>query len=97
MTPSPSTVNESGTFVDSRYIYNVVRKAAHPASYTNQYKDFLKFAGVQITSNGGAGFICNGNAAQVIGLAGFVALPLAATGGTGLPSSHCRLNPTPIP
>jgi ABC-type phosphate transport system substrate-binding protein len=97
VTPSTSTVNESGTFVDSRYIYNVVRKSAHPSSYTNQYKDFLKFAGVQITSSGGAGFICNGNAAQVIGLAGFVALPLAATGGTGLPSSHCRLNPTPIP
>jgi ABC-type phosphate transport system substrate-binding protein len=97
VTPSTSTVNEAGTFVDSRYIFNVVRKAAHPGSYTNQYKDVLKFAGVQITSNGGAGFICNGLASQAIGLAGFVALPLAATGGTGLPSSHCRLNPTPIP
>ena len=97
VTPSPSTVNASGTFVDSRYIYNVVRKANHPSSYTNQYKDFLKLGGVQTTANGGPGFICNGLAVKVIKLAGFVPLTLGTTGGTGLPSSYCRLNPTPIP
>jgi ABC-type phosphate transport system substrate-binding protein len=97
VTPSPSTVNESGTFVDSRYIYNVVRTAAHPSSYTGQYQDFLRLAGVRITSNGGPGFICGGLAAKVIKLAGFVPLSMGATGGTGLPNSNCRLNPTPIP
>jgi ABC-type phosphate transport system substrate-binding protein len=97
VTPSPSTVNASGTFVDSRYVYNVVRKAAHPASYTNQYKDFIKLGGVQTTSAGGPGFICNNLAVKVIKLAGFVPLTLGTTGGTGLPSSYCRLNPTPIP
>jgi ABC-type phosphate transport system substrate-binding protein len=97
VTPSPSTVNESGTFVDSRYIYNVVRIADHPSTYTQQHNDFLKFAGVRPTSSGGPGFICAGLAAKVIKLAGFVPLASANTGGTGLPFSDCRLNPTPIP
>jgi ABC-type phosphate transport system substrate-binding protein len=97
VTPSPSTVNEAGTFVDSRYIYNVVRLANHPSSYTNQNRDFAKLGGVQTTANGGAGFICSGLAAKAITVAGFVPLASGTTGGTGLPASHCRLNPTPIP
>jgi ABC-type phosphate transport system substrate-binding protein len=97
VTPSASTVNTAGTFVDSRYVYNVVRHDSHPTSDINQYKNVLKFTGVQTTVNGGAGYICSGLAANTIALAGFVSLPLATTGGTGLPNSNCRLNPTPIP
>jgi hypothetical protein len=52
---------------------------------------------VRPTSSGGPGFICAGLAAKVIKLAGFVPLASANTGGTGLPFSDCRLNPTPIP
>ena len=37
VTPSPTTVNTTASrFLGTRYVYNVVRKAAHPASYTNQ-------------------------------------------------------------
>ena len=95
--PTPSTVNTTPSrFLGTRYIFNVVRTASHPASYTNQQNDVEKLIGVRPTASGGAGFICAGSAVKVIVDAGFVALPLGATGGTGLPNSVCRLNPTAL-
>ena len=76
MTPTPATVNTTGTFFDTRYVYNVVKKTAHPASFTNQYKKVLRLVGVQTAANGGAGFICSGSANLVINIAGFVPIPL---------------------
>jgi hypothetical protein len=95
--PSITTVNASASrFIGTRYIFNVVRTSSHPAGYTAQQADVEKLIGVNPTSSGGAGFICAGSAATQISLAGFVPLALAATGGVGLPQSHCRLNPAAL-
>jgi len=75
---------------------DVDEKANHPSTYTNQLADVEKLIGVQTTANGGAGYICSGSASVQINLAGFVPLPLGASGGTGLPQSHCRLNPATL-
>jgi ABC-type phosphate transport system substrate-binding protein len=96
--PSQTTVNTTASrFLGTRYIYNVVRTDNHPLGYTAQHVDVLKLIGVRPTTATpapGPGFICSNFAFKVIKLAGFVPLPLAATGGTGLPNSYCRLNPT---
>ena len=98
--PSATTVNTDSAhphthFLGTRYIYNVVELASHPAGYTNQKADVEALIGVRPTPLG-SGYICAGAAAKAIALAGFVPLALAATGGTGLPTSHCRLNPNPL-
>jgi ABC-type phosphate transport system substrate-binding protein len=95
--PSTTTVNTSPSrFLGTRYIYNVVRLSSHPAGYTNQKVDVEKLIGVRPVASGGAGYICAGMASKVLFDAGFVPLPLGATGGTGLPNSVCRLNPTAL-
>jgi phosphate transport system substrate-binding protein len=98
--PTPSTVNTTASrFLGTRYVYNVVRTTPHPSTQTNQVVDVTKLIGVRPTSATpapGPGFICNNQAMKVIKLAGFVPLPLGATGGTGLPNSYCRLNPTDL-
>jgi ABC-type phosphate transport system substrate-binding protein len=92
--PSPTTVNTTTSrFLGTRYVFNVVEIANHPASYTNQRIDAEKLIGV---TGSGAGYICAGSGATAIALAGFVALPLGNTGGVGLPQSHCRLNPAAL-
>lgn len=95
--PGPTTVNTSATrFLGTRYIYNVVRLASHPAGYTLQQADVEKMIGVRPVASGAAGYICSGAASRVIVDSGFVPLTLGATGGTGLPNSYCRLNPTAL-
>ncbi len=100
VTPSPTTVNTSPSrFLGTRYVYNVVRLANHPASYTNQLLDVTKLIGVRPSTaspSPGPGYICSGAASRVIALYGFVPLASGATGGTGLPNSFCRLNPTDL-
>ncbi len=92
--PSLTTVNTTPSrFLGTRYVFNVERTASHPAGYTNQEVDIEKFIGVAPAASGGAGLICGGTLAPNITLAGFVPLPLAGTGGVGLPQSHCKLNP----
>ena len=92
--PSATTVNTTASrFLGTRYVFNVVRTASHPAGYTNQLKDVENFIGVRAVANGGPGLLCGGTLNPVIRLAGFVPLTLAATGGVGLPNSYCRLNP----
>jgi ABC-type phosphate transport system substrate-binding protein len=91
--PSATTVNTTPSrFLGTRYVFNVVRAAAHPAGYTNQLADVEKLIGVRAGA-GNIGFICAGNATAQIKLAGFVPLPLGGSGGVGLPQSHCKLNP----
>jgi ABC-type phosphate transport system substrate-binding protein len=95
--PSATTVNATASrFLGTRYIFNVVRAAAHPAGYATQLADVEKLIGVRPAASGGAGYICSGLAATQITLAGFVPLPSGATGGTGLPVSTCRLNPAAL-
>ena len=92
--PSTTTVNTTASrFLGTRYIFNVVRSASHPAGYTIQLADVEKLIGVRATASGGPGFICAGSASAQITLAGFVPLVLGASGGVGLPQSHCKLNP----
>jgi ABC-type phosphate transport system substrate-binding protein len=94
--PSLTTVNQTASrFIGTRYIFNVDRSAAHPSSYTNQLVDVEKLIGVR-SGTGNIGYICAGAAALQIKLAGFVPLPLGATGGVGLPQSHCKLNPAAL-
>jgi ABC-type phosphate transport system substrate-binding protein len=94
--PSPGTVNTTASrFLGTRYIFNVVRLASHPANYTNQRVDVENLIGVR-AGTGGVGFICSNLASRAIVDAGFVPLPSGATGGTGLPNSFCRLNPTAL-
>ncbi|MDQ1433432.1 MAG: hypothetical protein QOF59_248 [Actinomycetota bacterium] len=96
VTPSPSTVNTSASrFLGTRYIFNVVRLASHPAGYAAQRADVEKLIGVK-GGVGGIGYICSNLAARAIVQAGFVPLTSGATGGTGLPNSTCRLNPTAL-
>ena len=94
--PSTTTVNPAGTFIDSRWIYNVVRTDAHPSSYTTQTADVRKLIGVT-ASPSSTGYLCAGLAAQAITLAGFVPIGSGVTGGSGNPNSTCRFEPTPIP
>lgn len=105
--PSTTTVNENTAdpathFLGTRYVFNVVRKANHPAGYTSQLLDVTRLIGVRASSepiSPGPGFICqdpSAPAATWITRAGFVKLNLGATGGTGLPQSRCRLNPNPL-
>jgi ABC-type phosphate transport system substrate-binding protein len=98
--PSPTTVNTTASrFLGTRYVYNVVRLANHPSNQSGQLLDVTRLIGVRPTSatpSPGPGYICSGLAKKVITLAGFVPLTLGATGGTGLPNSVCRLNPTDL-
>jgi len=95
--PSPTTVNTTASrFIGTRYIFNVVRLASHPAGYTAQQADVERLIGVRPTASGGAGYICSNLAARNIINNGFVPLASGATGGTGLPNSFCRLNPTAL-
>ena len=92
--PSSTTVNTTPSrFLGTRYIFNVVETANHPASYSNQLADVEKLIGVRTTANGGPGLLCGGTLNPVIRLAGFVPLTLAGSGGVGLPNSYCRLDP----
>jgi len=85
--PNGSTINTTaGRFFGTRYIYNVTKDTSPQLSAA------LDFVGVK---SGGPGFICNGNASSTITTFGGVNLPLGGT-GSGLPNSHCRLNPTPL-
>ena len=94
-TPSPATVNPAGTFIDSRWIYNVVRTDSHPSSYTTQTQDVKNLVGVTAPST--IGYICSGAAAQAITLAGFVPIASGPTLGAGNPASTCRFEPPAIP
>jgi phosphate transport system substrate-binding protein len=92
--PGAGTINTTASrFLGTRYVFNVVRAAAHPAGYTNQLADVEKFVGVRPAASGGAGLICSGALTTNITLSGFFPLALGASGGTGLPQSHCKLNP----
>jgi ABC-type phosphate transport system substrate-binding protein len=95
--PSQTTVNTTASrFLGTRYIYNVMRTDNHPAGYTAQTVDLLKFIGVRSSTASpapGPGFICSNAMMTVIKLAGFKPLASGPTGGTGLPNSFCRLNP----
>lgn len=94
LAPSLTTVNTSPSrFLGTRYIFNVVRTASHPAAYTNQLNDVEKLIGVRTTANGGPGTLCGNALRPTIILSGFVPLTLAGSGGVGLPQSYCRLNP----
>ena len=95
--PSAANVNETKSrYTATRYVYNVVRKTVHPATAKQQFNDVTRFIGVVAKANGGAGYICAGRAKADITKAGFVPLGLFGSGGTGLPSSFCRLNPKPL-
>ena len=94
VTPSATTVNEGkNRYTATRYLYNVVKKTAHPGTAKNQFNAVTNFIGVFGKTQGGAGYICAGRAKADITKAGFVPLGLFGSGGTGLPSSFCRLNP----
>ena len=95
--PTAANVNETKTrFFGTRYVYNVMEKSAHPKSDTDQINDITRLIGVRNTAQGGAQYICSGKAKADIIKAGFVPLAKFATGGIGLGSSFCRLNPTPL-
>ena len=95
--PGIKNVNETKKrFYGTRYVNNVNRKANHPAIFTSQTSSLLRLFGVKPAANGGAGFICSGKANNIIRKAGFIPLAKFPTGGAGLPSSVCRLNPKPL-
>ena len=95
--PSASNVNETANrFFGTRYVYNVVRKTNHPGQRGNELNDVTRLIGVRTTAQGGAQYICSGKAKADITKAGFVPLLQKKTGGTGLPASFCRFNPTPL-
>ncbi len=95
--PTASNVNEGpNRFFGTRYVYNVVRKTNHPGQRGNQLNDVTRLIGVRTKAQGGAQYICSGKAKADITKAGFVPLVQKATGGTGLPASFCRFNPTPL-
>ena len=95
--PTTSNVNEtSHRYYGTRYLYNVVRKDTHPKTEVDQFVDVTRLIGVRKASAGGAQYICAGRAKADILKAGFVPLPKFGTGGLGLPSSFCRLNPKPL-
>jgi hypothetical protein len=97
VTPTANNVNETaGRYFGTRYLYNVVRLTNHPGQRGNQFLDVTRLIGVRTTKQGGAQYICSGKASALITKAGFVPLVKKATGGTGLPASSCRLNPTPL-
>jgi phosphate transport system substrate-binding protein len=95
--PSASNVNEtSSRFFGTRYVFNVVRKTNHPGQAADQLNSVTRLIGVRTTKQGGAQYICSGKAKADITKAGFVPLVKFGTGGVGLPSSFCRLNPKPL-
>jgi ABC-type phosphate transport system substrate-binding protein len=95
--PTTSNVNETANrFFGTRYVFNVVRKTNHPGQVGNQLNGVTRLIGVRTAKQGGAQYICSGKAKADITKAGFVPLPKFGTGGTGLPSSFCRLNPKPL-
>ena len=95
--PSASNVNETANrFFGTRYVYNVVRIQNHPGQRGNQFLDVIRLIGVRGVKSGGAQYICSGKAKADITKAGFVPLAQKATGGTGLPASFCRFDPTPL-
>jgi len=97
VTPTTSNVNEtSGRFFGTRYLFNVVRKSNHPGQAADQLNSVTRMIGVRTTKQGGAQYICLGKAKADILKAGFVPLVKFGTGGVGLPSSFCRLNPKPL-
>jgi len=95
--PTPSNVNTTANrYFGTRYLFNVLRKTPHPGSAKDQVLDVQRLIGVRLKSAGGPQYICSGKAKALIAKAGFVALPMGKTGGSGLPASTCRLNPTPL-
>jgi phosphate transport system substrate-binding protein len=89
VTPSATTINTSASrFLGTRYVYNVL-SPAEPS-----YNATLRFAGVDGT---GAGWLCKSSTAirSMIGIYGAVPLTFGVT-GPSLPSSYCRLEPTPL-
>jgi phosphate transport system substrate-binding protein len=95
--PTAANVNEtSSRFYGTRYVYNVVRRGNHPKNAASQYQDLLAFVGVKPAKQGGAGWICNGNAKADIIAAGFVPLAKFGSGSLALPKSYCRANPKPL-
>jgi ABC-type phosphate transport system substrate-binding protein len=97
LVPGITNVNETKKrFYGTRFVYNVNRKVNHPAIDTTQVNTLLRLFGVREAVNGGAGFVCSGKASNLIRAAGFLPLAKFPTGGPGLPSSTCRLNPKPL-
>lgn len=95
--PTANNVNEkSNRFYGTRYVFNVVRKKNHPNLAVDQFNSVTRLIGVRPSSQGGAQYICSGRAHNDIIAAGFVPLVKFGTGGLGLPSSFCRLNPKPL-
>jgi phosphate transport system substrate-binding protein len=95
--PSTSNVNETkNRYQATRYLFNVVKKTAHPASDAQQLNDVTRLIGVRTAANGGPQYICSGKAKADIIKAGFEPLGKFNTGGIGLGQSFCRLNPTAL-
>jgi len=95
--PTTSNVNETANrYFGTRYVYNVVRKSNHPGQAADQLNSVTRLIGVRTVKQGGAQYICSGKAKADITKAGFVPLVKFGTGGLGLPSSFCRLNPKPL-
>jgi len=97
VTPTAQNVNETASrYFGTRYLFNVVRKTNHPGKAADQLNSVTRLIGVRTTKQGGAQYICSGKASADIKKAGFVPLVKFGTGGVGLPSSFCRLNPKPL-
>jgi ABC-type phosphate transport system substrate-binding protein len=89
--PSATTINATvNPFLGRRWVYNVLAPTLNSA----QYSTSIKIVGVTASR---VGWVCLDNTTiqNTISQYGFVTNPLGTT-GTGLPSSHCRLNPTPL-
>jgi phosphate transport system substrate-binding protein len=88
--PTVTTIS-NGMFVARYWVYNVLVPGI-PASESATARKIVGMPSSRVP-----GYLCGANtgAQHVIAQYGFVTNPVGAT-GSGLPGSHCRLNPTPL-
>jgi phosphate transport system substrate-binding protein len=90
--PSAASINSTTSpFLGRRWVYNVLAPTLNSAQVTVA----RKIIGV---TSAASGYLCKDNTTiqNLIAQYGFVTNPLGATGGSGLPNSHCRLNPAAL-
>jgi hypothetical protein len=88
--PSATSINATvNPFIGRRWVYNMVIPGRGQASIAT---------GIVGVTSSGAGFLCKDNTTiqNTISTFGFVTTPIGPTGGSGLPNSHCRLNPAAL-
>jgi phosphate transport system substrate-binding protein len=90
--PSVTSINSTTSpFLGRRWVYNVLL----PGLAGSEQSTAVKILGVTTAASG---YLCKDNTTiqNLISEFGFVTNPIGPTGGSGLPNSHCRLNPAAL-